>query len=322
MEVARTGVLPEGEGYGDLAMRMYLWEELEDLLTPHGEVVEGAAAGVLPHLEVEEPEIRAPLQELEEKARVRPRLTQLRRAPSSASCASREQEARHLPGRRARDAGARARRRRGRRRHRRARLSVLGSPRRGAGDPARVGARARARNAHTRLPRRPRTDARAAARDPARPDDVRRHPRGLRLRALRSGRAGARRVELHPRRPPGRGAAGAPAHPARRSDLDRGADPHRRGGDRRLALPRLRHGNHRARTELSPALPPFVERVRAATDVPVYVGFGISTPELARSVAELADGVVVGSRAVEVAESGPETLRSFVASLRAAIDDS
>jgi tryptophan synthase alpha chain len=81
-------------------------------------------------------------------------------------------------------------------------------------------------------------------------------------------------------------------------------------------------GTTGARTELSPALPPFVERVRDATDVPVYVGFGISTPELAHSVAELADGVVVGSRAVEVAESGPEALRSFVASLRTAIDDS
>jgi len=81
-------------------------------------------------------------------------------------------------------------------------------------------------------------------------------------------------------------------------------------------------GTTGARTELSPALPPFVERVRAATDVPVYVGFGISTPELAHSVGELADGVVVGSRAVEVAESGAEALRSFVASLRAAIDDS
>jgi tryptophan synthase alpha subunit len=52
------------------------------------------------------------------------------------------------------------------------------------------------------------------------------------------------------------------------------------------------------------------------------VGFGISTPELAHSVGGLADGVVVGSRAVEVAESGAEALRSFVASLRAAIDDS
>ena len=67
-------------------------------------------------------------------------------------------------------------------------------------------------------------------------------------------------------------------------------------------------------------LPPLVQRVRAVSDVPVYVGFGISTPELARAAGELADGVVVGSRAVEVAESGPEALRSFVASLRTALD--
>ena len=66
-EVARTGVLPEGEGYGHLAMRLYLWEELEELLAPHGEVVDGAAAGVLPHLEVGEPEIRALLEEFEER---------------------------------------------------------------------------------------------------------------------------------------------------------------------------------------------------------------------------------------------------------------
>ena len=79
-------------------------------------------------------------------------------------------------------------------------------------------------------------------------------------------------------------------------------------------------GTTGARTELSPAVPPLVQRVRAVGDVPVYVGFGISTPELARAAADLADGVVVGSRAVEVAESGPDALRSFVASLRAALD--
>lgn len=67
LAIARTGLLPEGEGYGHLAMRMYLWEELEELLAPHGEVVAGAAAGVLPHLEVEEPEIRAMLEEFEER---------------------------------------------------------------------------------------------------------------------------------------------------------------------------------------------------------------------------------------------------------------
>jgi len=79
-------------------------------------------------------------------------------------------------------------------------------------------------------------------------------------------------------------------------------------------------GTTGARTHLSPALPPFVQRVRDASDVPLYVGFGISTPELARAAAELADGVVVGSRAVQVAEGGPDALRDFVASLRAALD--
>ena len=79
-------------------------------------------------------------------------------------------------------------------------------------------------------------------------------------------------------------------------------------------------GTTGARTELSPALAPLVQRVRAVSDVPVYIGFGISTPELASAAGQLADGVVVGSRAVEVAEDGPEALRSFVASLRAALD--
>ena len=78
-------------------------------------------------------------------------------------------------------------------------------------------------------------------------------------------------------------------------------------------------GTTGARTELSPALAPFVQRVRAVTDVPVYIGFGISTPELARAAGELADGVVVGSRAVEVAADGPGALRSFVGSLRSAL---
>jgi SAM-dependent methyltransferase len=66
-EIVRTGVLPEGDGYGHLAMRLYFWEELEELLASHGEVVDGAAAGVLPHLEVEDPEIRALLEEFEER---------------------------------------------------------------------------------------------------------------------------------------------------------------------------------------------------------------------------------------------------------------
>jgi tryptophan synthase alpha chain len=79
-------------------------------------------------------------------------------------------------------------------------------------------------------------------------------------------------------------------------------------------------GTTGARAELSPALPPLLQRVRAVSAVPVYAGFGISTPEVARAAGELADGVVVGSRAVQVAEDGPAALRDFVRSLRSALD--
>ena len=73
-------------------------------------------------------------------------------------------------------------------------------------------------------------------------------------------------------------------------------------------------GTTGARTELSPALAPLVERARRLTDAPLYAGFGISTPEHARGGRRLADGIVVGSRAVEVAEEGPAALRAYVAS--------
>jgi tryptophan synthase alpha chain len=79
-------------------------------------------------------------------------------------------------------------------------------------------------------------------------------------------------------------------------------------------------GTTGARDEVSPALAGLVERTRALTRVPLYAGFGISTPTHAAAVAELADGVVVGSRAVQVATDGPAALREYVASLRAAID--
>jgi tryptophan synthase alpha chain len=79
-------------------------------------------------------------------------------------------------------------------------------------------------------------------------------------------------------------------------------------------------GTTGARSEVSPALAGLVERARAVTDVPLYAGFGISTPEQAAAVARLTDGVVVGSRAVQVAEEGPAALRDYVRSLRGAID--
>jgi tryptophan synthase alpha chain len=79
-------------------------------------------------------------------------------------------------------------------------------------------------------------------------------------------------------------------------------------------------GTTGARADVSPALAGLVERARAVTGVPLYAGFGISTPDHARTAAELADGIVVGSRAVEVAEDGPAALRGYVRSLREAVD--
>jgi tryptophan synthase alpha chain len=81
-------------------------------------------------------------------------------------------------------------------------------------------------------------------------------------------------------------------------------------------------GTTGARNDLSPALAPLVDRTRVLADgVPLYAGFGISTPEQARAAAELTDGIVVGSRAVEVAEEGPDALRRYVSSLRTAIGE-
>ncbi|HZO48645.1 MAG TPA: tryptophan synthase subunit alpha [Gaiellaceae bacterium] len=80
-------------------------------------------------------------------------------------------------------------------------------------------------------------------------------------------------------------------------------------------------GTTGARAELSAALAGLSERARRlAPGVALYAGFGISTPEHAREAAALTDGVVVGSRAVQVAEEGAEALRAYVASLRAALD--
>ena len=76
-------------------------------------------------------------------------------------------------------------------------------------------------------------------------------------------------------------------------------------------------GTTGARAGLSNALAGLAGRTRAAAgDIPLYAGFGISTPDDARAAAELTDGVVVGSRALEAAERRPEgaaRLRSLAA---------
>lgn len=66
-----------------------------------------------------------------------------------------------------------------------------------------------------------------------------------------------------------------------------------------------------------------VARLKAATDIPVAVGFGIRTPAQAADVARVADGVVVGSAIVElVAQHGadaPEPVRAYITSLADAV---
>ncbi|MGP1353617.1 MAG: tryptophan synthase subunit alpha [Parasphingopyxis sp.] len=66
-----------------------------------------------------------------------------------------------------------------------------------------------------------------------------------------------------------------------------------------------------------------VSALKAKTDLPVAVGFGVRTPEQAADIARVADGVVVGSAIVElVGEHGagaPEPVRDYVASLSDAI---
>ncbi len=58
------------------------------------------------------------------------------------------------------------------------------------------------------------------------------------------------------------------------------------------------------RAEIADGLAELVTRVRTHTSLPVCVGFGISTPEQARAVSQIADGVIVGSACVrEIGES-------------------
>ena len=80
-------------------------------------------------------------------------------------------------------------------------------------------------------------------------------------------------------------------------------------------------GTTGARDELSSALAGLAARARRlGPGVPLYAGFGISTPEHARAAADLTDGVVVGSRALLAAEEGAHALRDYVRSLRDALD--
>ena len=142
-------------------------------------------------------------------------------------------------------------------------------------------------------------------------------------------------------------AADAGAHGVLVTDLPLGADPEREAwfADGPLAFIRLvapttpqermsaiartgsgfvylisRLGVTGERSELPPDLPATAARVRAATTLPLCVGFGISRPEQARAVAQLADGVVVGSAIVRAAGESVEAALKLATVLRRGID--
>jgi tryptophan synthase alpha chain len=76
-----------------------------------------------------------------------------------------------------------------------------------------------------------------------------------------------------------------------------------------------------ARDDLPPDLGDLVSRVRARTDKPIGIGFGISTPEQVRAVCRLADAAIVGSAIVDViakasGDSVVESAARFVSELK------
>jgi tryptophan synthase alpha chain len=80
-----------------------------------------------------------------------------------------------------------------------------------------------------------------------------------------------------------------------------------------------------ARREVGAELPALIGRLRAQTQAPLAVGFGISTPEQAAHVAELADGVIVGSALIDAVSRAADpaaacaAARELVGAMSAAI---
>jgi tryptophan synthase alpha chain len=75
-----------------------------------------------------------------------------------------------------------------------------------------------------------------------------------------------------------------------------------------------------AKDSLAGDLPETIERLRGVTTLPICVGFGISTANQAALVGEMADGVVVGSAIVKLAEKSVDAALSLVRELRAGLD--
>lgn len=105
----------------------------------------------------------------------------------------------------------------------------------------------------------------------------------------------------------------APTTPA-----DRMAEISRNGGGFVYLISRM--GVTGEQTTISAELPETLARLRSVTSLPVCVGFGISTPEQARSVAKLGDGVVVGSALVRAANKSTADAIALISAMRKAMD--
>lgn len=77
------------------------------------------------------------------------------------------------------------------------------------------------------------------------------------------------------------------------------------------------------RTEIKTDLPSILKAVKAASDTPAAVGFGINTPEQAKTISQYADGIIVGSAIVKIiAEHGDNAtpyVYDYIASMKNAI---
>ena len=76
-----------------------------------------------------------------------------------------------------------------------------------------------------------------------------------------------------------------------------------------------------ARDALPKDLADFIRRVRSVTDKNLAVGFGIGNGQQARTVAALADGVIVGSALVKLAANSVEKVHGLAKEIRKGIDD-
>ena len=79
------------------------------------------------------------------------------------------------------------------------------------------------------------------------------------------------------------------------------------------------------RSEIKTDLGAIISDIRDVTDIPVAVGFGINTPDQAREIGNIADGVIVGSAIVKIieenGENATETLKDYVSSMKKASNE-